>query len=507
MTSQDAGADYGHDGQRLRDHAARGALWSLVASLSIRVSSLVTFIILARLLSPEDFGAIALASTLVLVLSFLADFGFSAYLIQADKPDQRMMSTAFWFSSVTGLGLAVGLAVAAWPLSVSLKAPEAAPVMAAVSLSVVVDSLRGVPAALLKRRFQFKGLAMQMLAATASGQVVAIVMAVAGAGVWALVGQVWVSSIVGLFVLWRSARWRPYRQFSSSMAREIASYGIHVVGASIIGQASIWLSNGLVSRYLGIQQLGYFSMANRIVIMAVETVAHAAGQFGTPLMASIKHQHERLQSAFVAAQTLVTALIVSGLGALAISADLLIPTLLGEKWEAAVPVFQLLAIGGMGRVVGWTINRPLLLAVGKPRLSLYPTVAASVLLVLGTLVSAQVGLNAVAAVNAAVWVAFVPVNLIIVSRTLGISVARTLWEVGRVAAISVVAGAPSFALTVSLSGELPDLALAAMSIALFAVAEAVVLRLLAPSVWAHATGMAGTLIRRRRRAQVATTTD
>lgn len=500
MTVGESG--YGHDGRRLRDHAARGAVWSAIAQLSIRVSSLITFVILARLLSPEDFGAIALASSLVMVLSFFADMGFSAYLVQADQPDRRTYSTAFWFSSVAGFALAMGLAIVAWPLSGFLKAPEAAPVMAAVSLSVFVDSLRGVPTALLKRRFQFRNLSLQMLAATTAGQVVAIIMAVAGAGVWALVGQVWVSSVVGLAVLWRSARWRPTREFSLPLARVIAAYGINVTSATIVGQGSIWLIDGLVSRYLGIQQLGLYSVANRVVMMAVATATHAAGQFGTPLLASIKHNKQRLEHAYLTGQAMVTSLIVAGLGAIAINADLLIPTLLGEKWADAAPVFQLLAIGGMGRVIGWTINRPLLLAIGKPRLSLYSTLAASILLVMGTLLAAQVSLVAVAAVNAVVWAAFVPVNVLVVSRTLGISAMHTLWQVLRAVSIAALAGLPALVVTMELTGELPDLALAALSIVVYAVVHAGLLRLLAPSMWDHLAGMVRALLRRRNQASV-----
>lgn len=491
-------ARYGHDGRRLRDHAARGAAWSLIAQWSMRLSGLVTFVILARLLAPEDFGAIALASALVLALSWLADFGFSAYLVQADDPDQRLFSTAFWFSLAGGLVLAVGLALAAWPISEVVRAPEAAPVIAAVSLSVFVDSLTNVPTALLRRRFQFKTLAVQALAATASGQAVAVALAFSGAGVWALVGQVWTLGVVGLLIVWRSARWRPSLEFSPVLARKIAGFGIHVIGASIVDQASMWISNGLISRYLGLQQLGYVAMANRIVVMAVETVNHAAYQFGTPLLASVKDQPERLRRAWAAGQTIVTAAIVPTLGALAINADLLIPTVLGEKWAPAVPVFQLLAIGGIGRVVGWTVNRPLLLAIGRPELSMYPTVAASLLVVVATFLAAQVSITAVAAVNAAVYVTFVPIKLVIVTRTLRLPVARTSWEVLRPAGIAVLAGIPAYVVTLVFRGDVPDLLLAMASIGLFAVIHAALLRLLAPSVWSNMMGMVETIIRRRR---------
>ena len=208
MASNDF-AQYGGQNSRLRDEAARGAIWSLAAQWGIKMSGLVTFVILARILAPEQFGVMALASTLAFVLTLLADFGFSAYLIQATNPDQRTFSTAFWVSVSTSAALALLLVALAWPLSDFFEAPEAAPVIAALSMTVLVDSLRSVPGALLKRRFQFGALAMQMLVGNITGQIVAIGLALAGAGVWALVGQAWTLSLVSLVLIVRAARWRP----------------------------------------------------------------------------------------------------------------------------------------------------------------------------------------------------------------------------------------------------------------------------------------------------------
>jgi PST family polysaccharide transporter len=464
---------------------------------------LITFVILARLLSPQDFGAIALASTLAMALTVVAEFGFGAYLIHADRPDQRTLSTAFWLNALAGLLLASCLAAVAWPLSDLLGAPQAAPVIAAVSLSVVLDSLRGVSAALLQRRFQFKALALRMLAATTAGQVTAVAMAVAGAGVWALVGQVWVANLVATLWVWKAAGWRPSRQLSRPAARAMVGYGLHVVSATLVDQASVWATTGLVSRYLGIQQLGYYAVSMRVVTMVVDSVGQAARQFATPMFASVQAQRERLVQAYLSGQLLLTAVAVPALAALAINAELLIPTVLGAQWTAAVPVFQLLAVAGIGRVVAWTLNRQLLVAIGRVRIANALSVASSLLLVGLAAVAAQHSLSAVAAVTAATYVAFIPVMLAAVSRALGISPARTVWRVVRVVVVAGLAALPALGLTVLLAGEVPDLLAAASSIAVYGVVQLLLLRLLEPMVWRAGAGMVSSLLvgKRHRRSR------
>jgi O-antigen/teichoic acid export membrane protein len=490
--------EYGPGDGRLRDHAARGAAWSMLAQTSIRVSGLVTFVILARLLAPEDFGAIALASTLVLALTVVADFGFSAYLVHVDRADQRTLSTAFWLNALAGLLLALGLVAISWPLSELVRAPQAAPVIAAVSLSVVLDSLRGVSAALLRRRFDFKALALRMLAATTVGQITAVVMAVAGAGVWALVGQVWAANLVATLWVWRAARWRPSMQFSSAAARAMGSYGVHVVSATLVIQVSAWATNGLISRYLGIQQLGYYAMAMRVVTMVVDSAHQAAGQFATPMLASVKGQRERLVQAYLSGQALITAVGVPVLAALAINADLLIPAVLGAKWIDAVPTFQFLALAGMGRVVGWTVNSQLLVAIGEVRTNNVLSVASSLLLVGAAFVAAQHSLTAVAAVTAAISVGFIPVMIAAVSRALKISAARTVWSVVRVVGVAGLAALPAWGTTMVLAGRVPGLLAAAISIAVYGLAHLALLRLVEPRLWYIGTGMASSLVGSRR---------
>lgn len=463
---------------------------------TIRVSAFVTFVVLGRLLAPQDFGAIALASTLVLILSALSDFGFAAYLVQATRLSRLEENSAFWFSATAGTVLSLLLVAGAWPLADLLGAPEAAPVLAAVSLSVFLDSLKSVPTALLKRRFAFRALAARRMVAVVLGQVVAIAMAFAGAGVWSLVGQVWTVSIVSLVATWVAARWRPSLEFSRSAAAGIARYGVNVLGSDLVFNGSVWVLDSIVTRLLGLQQLGYLVMANRVVQMTVDTASVAGQQVGISLFASIKHQRERLVSAYVSGLSLSSAVLMPGLLGLVVNAPLLIPGLLGDKWIPAVPLFQLVALAGVGRAVG-VVDVPLLLGVGRPRL-LFLLRAVTAAVVIGTtLVTAQVSTVAVATGYAVVYGLVAPVQLAIVSRSLGIELRRSFSAVVPVLLISVAATVPAAAVTQAFADAEVPLLVVAGSLMVLAAFQLLLLRLLRRSLWDTATGMVRSVVRQR----------
>lgn len=498
--STDPGAEFGDgSGRRLRDHAGRGAMWSIGAQWSIRASGFLTFIILGRLLAPEDFGAIALASTLVIILSSLADFGFAAYLVQADKPTQRDFSTAFWFSGGVGILLAVLLVATSVPLSAALGAPSVAPVLAAVALSVVLDSFKSVPTALLKRRFDFRSLAVRRMVAVVVGQVVAIVMALAGAGVWALVGQVWAVSLVSLAATWMVAGWTPSLQFSIPVARRIAGYGVHVLGSDLVWNGMQWVTDGLVSRFLGLQALGYLSMASRVVQMTVDVAAAAAQQVAVALFASVKHQRGRLSNAYLSGLGMALSVLVPALLSLALTAPLLVPGVLGAKWEPAVPVFQLLALGGVARAIG-VLDLSVLLGIGRPRLLFGIRTFTAAVIVAVTAVTAQFDVVAVAGGIAAVSAMVAPVQMVLVTRAVGVSltaVVRRVLSLLMVSAVSVAVGGGWMLL---MADRAPGLVVAFSAIAIAALIQVILLRLTQRALWKQVMGMGATLTRRRGRA-------
>ena len=231
--------------------AIRSVGWVALDKWGARLTSLVVFGILGRLLAPADFGVIALATVFIAFLSVLVDVGFSQALVQRENLDDAHTHTAFWISLGLGVGLGLALFLAATTAGALGSDSVLVPVLQVLSLALPLGALSSVPAALLTREFGFRALAIRRLVATAVGAVVAVWLAASGAGVWALVAQALATSAVGVLVLWRVTPWRPSRRFSRQAASDLMTFGVAVLGIEMIAQANAHVDKLLVGLFLG----------------------------------------------------------------------------------------------------------------------------------------------------------------------------------------------------------------------------------------------------------------
>nr|MBA2624810.1 oligosaccharide flippase family protein [Acidimicrobiia bacterium] len=173
----------------LRRSAVRGVGWSALQTVASRSLSTVVFVVLARLVEPEDFGLVAIASVFVALLTVLADQGFGQALVQRPVLERTHLDTAFWLNVTIGALLALLLAGTAGAIANLFDEADLAPLLRALAMVPLISALGVVPSSLLRRDLAFASLAVRGLVGTAAGGVVGIAAAVAGAGAWALVAQ------------------------------------------------------------------------------------------------------------------------------------------------------------------------------------------------------------------------------------------------------------------------------------------------------------------------------
>lgn len=295
------GASSKHGDESLGRSAARGTLWLTGQKWATRISGLVTVAVLTRLVAPGDFGVVAAASSVTPFVLLLADLGFSTYLVQAERTDQRVLSTGFWFSITVGLLLTCGLIVVAPLIANAFQIPDATPVLRAMAFSVLLVVLGAVPEALMRRRMYFRQLAVLGTVAALAGQAVAIAVALRGGGAWALVGQLLVQQAVALVLVWKAADWRPSRQFSVAEFRVMASFGIQVVSVDLIGALRGTIEAAIISTTLGAAALGYLSIAQRLIRVVQDLGAVALVPVATVVFAKVRESEQRLRSAYIKA--------------------------------------------------------------------------------------------------------------------------------------------------------------------------------------------------------------
>ena len=348
----------------LRSQAVAGVFWTALQKWSVRLSSFLGFLALGRLLSPRDFGVVALAATFIVLMTTLADTGFATYLVQEEDLTQRAKSTAFYLATGAGVLLfGVGCAIA-FPLAALLDVPELRQVLPVLSISMVFVGLSSVPVAMLTREMQFQVLAMRQVIATVASVVAGVGLALAGAGAWALVGQFLVLRVVTTLVLAMKTEIKPAGGFSPTEARKILTYSAKAMSAHLLFQARDQGEVLLIGAIAGPVALGIWTVATRLVLVLGDLLGTVIGSVAAPLYARVQSDGARLGRAISATAGMGTLILAPALIALALTSSELIPHVFGEQWEPATGVAALLALRGIFVALS-QLDRSVLLNAGR----------------------------------------------------------------------------------------------------------------------------------------------
>lgn len=381
--------------QSIGHRAASGVLWITAQKWIVRIAGLITIAILTRFLSPEDFGVVAAATTVLPFFYLISDLGFATYIVQADDPDRRTLSTGFWFSVSAGLVLTAALIVGAPVFGLLFGSPDLVPVLRYLAIAVLLTAISSVPTALLRRFMKFRALALQGLLASIIAQAVAVVLALSGAGVWALVGQTLASQFVMTVMACIAARWLPSWMFSWSEFVLMTKFGGKVLGVEVVAMCRSAVEAAIISASLGLTAFGYLTIAQKLVQIVQDLTGAAVLPVTTVAFAKVRDSADRLTSAYTRALRMVYAVMAPPLVLLAVAAPLIIPIVFGPGWEESFRVAQFLALAGTV-VVGATLDHGLFYGLGKPGRWFFYALAVDVITVGVTALAVSSGLVAVA---------------------------------------------------------------------------------------------------------------
>jgi O-antigen/teichoic acid export membrane protein len=346
------------------DGVARASRHTLLAQLATQVSRLGVSIVLARLLTPRDFGVVAAAMVIMVVAWQLTDLGTAAVVIQRDVLDDALVSSLFYFNILLGAGLSAATIAVASPLADLLGQPAAAPaiqVLAAVSLLGAVGNMHH---ALLRRTMQFGRLAIINVANALTNGVVGVSLAVAGAGVWALIAGTVAGVSVSSAAAWWYEKWRPAAVFSVRRLREVARFGINFFWSNSLAVVFAQLDKVIISRLLGGVPLGAYTVAQRTVMSPVSTVSGAVSTVSFSAFSRGQDNPAMLRSGATRAAGVVALAVLPAMVGLAVLAEEAVTVVYGSRWEAAIPVIQVLAPVAAVQALS-TVTSSVMLAMGR----------------------------------------------------------------------------------------------------------------------------------------------
>ncbi len=323
-----------------------GLLSNVTGALVVRIVRTGTFILLARLLTPADFGLVALAAVVTSLVGLLVSAGLTDYLIQVKELRKELVDSAFLFSLAVGTSLTLLLLALASPLANALGEPALTPVLRALAPLFFINGLVSVAQACLVRALRFPILNLAYAIGAIVSSVAGVAIVLLGHGVWGLVAQTLVEAAVSGALIVRVSRFRPGRAFSRSALGEMLSFGGRVLAMNYLSLASTRLDNLLVGVFLGPAALGLYSVAYKFLEQVQDILLTSFQQVMLPIFAKLKSDPARLRVAWAKVMRLQMLIVLPLFLAAALSAAPLVELLFGDKWAAAAPVMSVLALSG-----------------------------------------------------------------------------------------------------------------------------------------------------------------
>lgn len=403
----------------LRERTRSGVRWSVVGRLVVQVVSLGYAVVLARLLTPDDFGTYGIALVLIQLVLFADAFRLEAALIQSKDTTEGALSAAAVFAAGFGIVASLVVILLAATLGDFFRLSSAAPLLVAMSGVYVLRSLFIVNRVLIRRRLLFGALVAIDVAKVAIGGVVAIILAARGAGAWALVGYFLSRVFVEMAGSMIAAPWRPRAWPDVRSLPALLRFGLPSSASELLVYAQLNLTDLFVGRYLGAAALGLYQQAFALMSKPVSYFDDVVNRLAFPLMARKWHASGNLASAYARSFAIVTAAAAPGATATAVLAPELIRVVYGPQWTGAIAILEVLAPLALLKV--W---QPVISAVfharGRPMIEFVVNAVVVVLLALLLWASRGAPASTAALATVAAFAAAALAGHTIVTRWLGL---------------------------------------------------------------------------------------
>jgi PST family polysaccharide transporter len=328
----------------LHKKMVHGAFWSLLEKGGQQGLSLIVFLVLARLLGPEEYG-LANLCFIFFTLTYMVTTGLVDGIVSHQIDDDLQLSSLFWGILVIGLGITILCLLIAEPLSVFMAEPKLKMLLIWFSVVPLLVALPAVPNLLLLKELAFKVYAIRAIVATFIGGVVGIYMAEKNYGAYAIIGQQIALYIVTNLIIWRAIAWRPRMIFDRFAFLEAIKPGLSVTGFNSLGFLDGQAPRFFIGKILGAEALGYFALAIRLRFSLSEILVTSPLAALYPALAKLRNDLPQ-QKSIAEALIFLSGLIVFPILAIAVStSSQYVPLLFGAKWIPVVPVLQIYITG------------------------------------------------------------------------------------------------------------------------------------------------------------------
>jgi polysaccharide transporter, PST family len=327
------------------------------AQAVIMATQIGSVVILSRLLSPTDFGLIAMCAPIVAFLAMVQDFGLVQATVQRRDIRHAEVNLLFWVNVGVSVAMTALLIVTAPLIAQFYGDPRVGPLIAAMALVILVGGLGAQHGALLNRRMEFLQLAVIAVAGAVAALAVATVWAMISPSYWALFGGMLAGSAVPTLGMWASSRWRPGLPRAVPGGRALLGFGAGITGFNLSNFVARNLDNVLIGRVWGGAELGLYDRAYKLLLLPLSQVANPLARVMIPTLSRMQDEPDRYRHAFLRVLRLVLLLVLPGVACAVALSDVLIPFVLGDQWRQTAPIFTALGFAGLVQLLnnpaGW----------------------------------------------------------------------------------------------------------------------------------------------------------
>jgi O-antigen/teichoic acid export membrane protein len=332
---------------KLEHKVVKGVAWSFSEKILSMVVQMVVSIIVARQLAPTDFGIMAIMTFFTSVALTIVDSGFSQTLIRKEQPSDSEYRSVLRFNIVSSLVLYVALVAVTYPLAAFYGSPVIKDIAPVLFLVLPINALCVVQTVMFTREFRFALLSKIVFAASLISGVIAVVMAVMGCGIWALVAQRLLMMGIKAVAFWSIRRWHTAECFSMKALRDMAPFSLRLLATDLISAFYNNVAQLFIGKIYSTHSLGFYSQAQKLKDLPVTSTVQAVQGVTYPALSKLGADDMKFSEGYLKILRLLSFVVFPlMLGFVAIAPEMF-ELLLGDKWMPTVPYFEILALSGL----------------------------------------------------------------------------------------------------------------------------------------------------------------
>jgi len=382
----------------------KGGFYLTIVNVLSQFLAIGVNIVLTRILLPEDFGLVALTVTYIGLITIFTNMGFGSSIIHERNTSEQQLSSIYWLN--------YGLSVFSFLIIISTAhfaadfydEPLLTPIVLVSAITILLNPFYIVQYKLLERDLEFKTISKINLSGVLIGSIAAVIGAYLGLGVYALVIQSIVTSVIRLVLVLVYKRWFPEFYFNIKEIKHMIWYSLKFKGSQMALYFERNIDYLILGKFFTSVILGYYAFAYNIMYTPVKRISYIFSEVLFPSFSSFKDDKVKIINGYFKSVQLIAMVSLPAMAILAFNADLIIHFVFGQKWAAAIPIVRILCFAGAVQSIS-QFGAVIFSSIGKPEVTFYVSIGRTVLTVLAIIIGVQYGV---------LWVAY----LLVVAKVL-----------------------------------------------------------------------------------------